>query len=288
MYFFISVCVCEFTCKCVCASAWGHVCEVFVCVCIHGHRSTVNLGDTISGYHVIAYDKLRVLYDNNDTRVPFPKMSKLIQVCIWRVSLKLQLLVTEWPPQNQPLSLTKGKTLALPNINIFLSPEAKLLYTKIKLLYRMQTSSYSLSSLSHFYMLLRYRKRASTAHNPLKWETVYFLSYDKKALSWQERRACGSFCSSHHDEGHSLAGRETRCPVTGELSWWVSDALRVQGLRVRLGGCDASLPPSTSDLRTGSRSCPCVWCKELKNEILEFVVHAVPRATVTKYHSTVA
>ena len=82
VFFHICVCVCEFTCKCVCASAWGHVCEVFVCVCIHGHRSTVNLGDTISGYHVIAYDKLRVLYDNNDTRVPFPKMSKLIQVCI--------------------------------------------------------------------------------------------------------------------------------------------------------------------------------------------------------------
>jgi len=40
IYVCVCMCVYEFMCKCVCASAWGHVCEVFVCVCIHGHRLT--------------------------------------------------------------------------------------------------------------------------------------------------------------------------------------------------------------------------------------------------------
>ena len=130
------ICVCAhlsfhiyvYVCICMGACLWG------VCVCAYmgTDQLSVYLGDTISGYHVIAYDKLRVSYDNNDTRVPFPRMSKLIQVHIWRVSPKLQLSVTECPPPNQPLSLTKGKTPALPNINIFLSPQAKLLYNKNK------------------------------------------------------------------------------------------------------------------------------------------------------------
>ena len=42
------MCACVFVCvhiylfisMCMYVSAWGHVCEVFVCVCIHGHRST--------------------------------------------------------------------------------------------------------------------------------------------------------------------------------------------------------------------------------------------------------
>lgn len=131
------ICVCAhlsfhiyvYVCICMGACLWG------VCVCAYmgTDQLSVYLGDTISGYHVIAYDKLRVSYDNNDTRVPFPRMSKLIQVHIWRVSPKLQLSVTECPPPNQPLSLTKGKTPALPNINIFLSPQAKLLYNKNKI-----------------------------------------------------------------------------------------------------------------------------------------------------------
>lgn len=131
------ICVCAhlsfhiyvYVCICMGACLWG------VCVCAYmgTDQLSVYLGDTISGYHVIAHDKLRVSYDNNDTRVPFPRMSKLIQVHIWRVSPKLQLSVTECPPPNQPLSLTKGKTPALPNINIFLSPQAKLLYNKNKI-----------------------------------------------------------------------------------------------------------------------------------------------------------
>lgn len=64
----------------------------------------------------------------------------------------------------------REKNPSFQNINnIFLSPQTKLLYNKkIKLLYCMQTSSYSLSSLKNFYMLLTYGKRASMAHNPLK------------------------------------------------------------------------------------------------------------------------
>lgn len=52
--FHVYVCVCEFTCKCVCASAWAHVCDVCVCAYMGADQLSVNLGDTVSGYHVIA------------------------------------------------------------------------------------------------------------------------------------------------------------------------------------------------------------------------------------------
>ena len=132
---YLCVCTFIFSYLCVCMYLHGGMSVRCLCVCAYmgTDQLSVYLGDTISGYHVIAYDKLRVSYDNNDTRVPFPRMSKLIQVHIWRVSPKLQLSVTECPPPNQPLSLTKGKTPALPNINIFLSLQAKLLYNKNKI-----------------------------------------------------------------------------------------------------------------------------------------------------------
>ena len=84
IYVCVCMCMCMNSCASVCVHLHGGMSVRCLCVCAYmgTDQLSVYLGDTVSGYHVIAYDKLRVSYDNNDIWVPFPRMSKLIQVHI--------------------------------------------------------------------------------------------------------------------------------------------------------------------------------------------------------------